>query len=124
MSVKRQFTRYFFVGAVASAAHYIVLIALVEGARWQAVPATLCGYLIGGVIAYVLNYRLTFNARLSHRLAAWRFALTAFGGFCLTYVLMTLFVESWGAPYLMAQLVTSALAMVMTFTLNRLWTFG
>jgi len=48
------------VGVAASLAHYSVLIALVEGARWAPVPATLIGYVVGGVVSYALNRQHTF----------------------------------------------------------------
>ncbi|PPD45780.1 MAG: polysaccharide synthesis protein GtrA [Methylocystis sp.] len=119
----RQLATYASVGAIATIAHYAILIALVEAGGWAPVPATLCGYVAGGVVAYVLNRRHTFASERPHEEAGWRFALVAFAGFCVTYALMSLFVERWGAPYLPAQLVTTVLAMFVTFGLNRVWTF-
>jgi putative flippase GtrA len=124
MSTTRQLATYASVGVGATLAHYVVLIALVEGAGWRAVPATLCGYVVGGVVAYLLNRRHTFASERPHAEATWRFALVAFAGFCVTYVLMSLFVDRWAAPYLPAQIVTTVLAMFVTFALNRRWTFG
>jgi putative flippase GtrA len=124
MSTTRQLATYATVGVGATLAHYAVLIALVEGGGWRAVPATLCGYVVGGVVAYLLNRRHTFESERPHAEATWRFALVAFAGFCVTYALMSLFVDRWGAPYLPAQMVTTVLAMFVTFALNRRWTFG
>jgi putative flippase GtrA len=124
MSTTRQLAAYASVGAVATLAHYAVLIALVEAAGWRPVPATLCGYVVGGVIAYILNRRHVFASERPHAEATWRFALVAFAGFCVTYALMSLFVDRWRAPYLPAQLVTTVVAMFVTFALNRRWTFG
>lgn len=124
MTIARQLAAYASVGAVATLAHYAALVALVEGGGWRPVPATLVGYVIGGVVAYILNRRHVFASDRSHMEAGWRFALVAFAGFCVTYVLMSLFVERWGAPYLPAQLVTTVVAMFATFALNRKWTFG
>lgn len=124
MSTTRQLATYATVGVGATLAHYAILIALVEGGEWRAVPATLCGYVVGGGVAYLLNRRHTFASDRPHAEATWRFALVAFAGFCVTYVLMTLFVDRWSAPYLPAQIVTTVLAMFVTFALNRRWTFG
>jgi putative flippase GtrA len=124
MSTTRQLATYATVGVGATLAHYAVLIALVEGGGWRAVPATLCGYVVGGGVAYLLNRRHTFESDRPHAEATWRFALVAFAGFCVTYALMSLFVDRWGAPYLPAQMVTTVLAMFVTFALNRRWTFG
>lgn len=123
MRIARQLATYASVGVAATLAHYALLIALVEAARWRPVPATLVGYVAGGVVAYLLNRRHTFVSERPHAQAGWRFALVAFAGFCLTYALMSLFVERWAAPYLPAQVVTTGVAMFMTFALNRAWTF-
>jgi putative flippase GtrA len=124
MSLTRQFTAYISVGVFATLAHYGVLIGLVEGAHWPVVPATLCGYVLGGVVAYVFNRRHTFKSVQSHARAGFRFTLVALVGFCVTYTIMVLLVDHWRTPYLLAQIVTSLVAMFLTFTLNRLWTFG
>ncbi len=119
----RQLLSYASVGVVATFVHYAVLVGLVERMGWRAVPATLAGYVFGGVVAYALNRRHTFASGRAHAEAGWRFAMVAFAGFCLTYVLMSLLVDRLGAPYLPAQLATSIIAMFMTFAINRLWTF-
>jgi putative flippase GtrA len=119
----RQFAAYIFVGAAATSVHYAILIGLVELGGFRPVPATLCGYLVGGVIGYLLNRRHTFASDRPHAEAAWRFGLVTFVGFCITYVLMTLFVVRMGLPYLPAQVVTTILATFVTFALNRAWTF-
>ena len=124
MTISRQLSAYALVGVAASLAHYAALIALVELCGWPPVPATLVGYVIGGVVSYRLNRRHTFESDRPHREATWRFALVAFLGFCLTYVLMSLFVERLGAPYLPAQVVTTVLIMFVSFAANRLWTFA
>jgi putative flippase GtrA len=124
VTLPRQLSAYALVGVAASLAHYAALIALVEAALWPPVPATLVGYVIGGVVSYVLNRRHTFDSDRPHEEATWRFALVAFVGFCLTYLLMSLSVDRVGAPYLPAQLVTTILIMFVTFLANRLWTFA
>ena len=124
MRFARELAKYASVGVVATLAHYAILICLVEVAGWRAVPATLIGYVGGGVIAYALNRRHTFASDRPHREAGWRFGLVALVGFCVTYALMTLFVERMRAPYLPAQVVTTILAMFVTFALNKAWTFG
>jgi putative flippase GtrA len=124
MRLASQLATYASVGAVATAVHYAILLGLVEAGEWRPVPATLCGYVAGGVVAYVLNRRHTFASDRRHAEAGWRFAATAFLGSCITYALMSLFVEKFGAPYLPSQLVTTILAMFVTFAINRRWTFG
>ncbi len=124
MTLPRQLSTYALVGVAASLAHYSALVALVELAYWRAVPAALVGYVIGGVVSYRLNRRHTFASDRPHGEAAWRFAFVAFLGFCLTFLLMRLFVDRLGAPYLPAQIVTTILIMFVSFFANRLWTFA
>lgn len=120
----RQLTGFLTSGLAAAVAHYGVLIGLVEGAHWSPIPATLWGYLAGGVVSYILNERLTFARRRTHRDAIWRFALVAAIGFALTGLLMGLFAGHWHIPYLLAQVATTGCVLVWSFLAHKLWTFG
>ena len=120
----RQFTAFFGVGLVAAVAHYGLLIALVEGGGLHPVPATLAGYVAGGLVSYALNRRHTYTSRRPHREATWRFALVAFVGFLLTWLFMHAFTIWLGAPYLPAQLVTTGIVMLWSFLAHRAWTFA
>jgi putative flippase GtrA len=123
MSLPRQFAAYLAVGAIATTAHYALLIALVEAAGWRAVPAALAGYVLGGVASYVLNRRHTFGSERPHGEAGWRFVLVAAAGFCLTYLSMRILVDGLGAPYFPAQVATTGIVVFLTFAANRAWTF-
>jgi putative flippase GtrA len=124
MTLHLQLSKYALVGVAASVAHYSALVGLVELGGWRPVPATLVGYVIGGVVSYKLNRRHTFDSKRPHFEAGWRFALVAFLGFCITFALMSLFVNRLGAPYLPAQIVTTVMVMFVSFFINRVWTFG
>lgn len=119
----RQFGAFFGVGLVAAVVHYGVLVALVEWWGITPVPATLAGYVAGGVVSYALNRRLTYRSDRPHGEATWRFALVAFVGFLLTGAFMHVFVNWAGAPYLPAQIVTTGIVLVWSFLANRIWTF-
>ena len=120
----RQLAGFLTSGFAAAVAHYGVLIGLVETAHWSPVPATLCGYLAGGVVSYLLNERLTFARHRTHRDAIWRFALVAAIGFALTGLLMGLLTARWHLPYLPAQVATTGCVLVWSFLAHKLWTFG
>jgi putative flippase GtrA len=120
----RQFSAFFGVGLVAAVVHYGTLVAGVELLRLGPVPATLAGYVLGGVVSYVLNRRHTYESDRPHAEAGWRFALVAGVGFLLTWGFMHLFVERWGLPYLPMQIVTTGLVLVWSFVAHKLWTFG
>ena len=119
----RQLGSFVGVGVVTTALHYAVLILLVQVGHLPPVPAALCGFVAGGVLSYGLNRRHTFGSERPHEEAAWRFMMVAGVAFALTYALMRVMVEGWLIPYLPAQVVTTGLVMVWTFTANKLWTF-
>jgi putative flippase GtrA len=118
-----QLITYAVTGLAAAVAHYGVLIGLVEQGGWRPVPATLVGFVAGGLVSYVLNRRFTFSATRSHADAGWRFAIIAAAGFGATWGLMSLMVDRLGWPYLPAQVLTTLIVMALTFTGHKLWSF-
>ena len=119
----RQATRFAGVGVLAAVAHYGVLVGLVEAGGFGPVPATLLGYVAGGLVSYALNRRLTYESERPHAEASWRFALVAGVGFVLTGALMHAFTVWLGAPYLPAQVVTTGIVLFWSFVAHKLWTF-
>ncbi len=124
MSLPRQFLRFSGVGVIAAISHFAVLIALVEFAGAAPVPAALAAFIAGGVASYALNRRFTFVTSLSHQHAVPRFAIVAGGGFLLTGLAMHVLIVRFGVHYVAAQIVTTLVVLLWTFTLNRNWTFG
>jgi putative flippase GtrA len=120
----RQFAAFFGVGMAAAIVHYGLLVALVEGAAFEPVPATLAGYVAGGLVSYALNRKHTYASSRPHREATWRFALVAFVGFLLTWLFMQIFTGWLGAPYIPAQLVTTGIVMLWSFLAHKAWTFA
>jgi putative flippase GtrA len=119
----RQVSAFAGVGFTAALAHYGLLIGLVEAGGIAPVPATLAGYVGGGIVSYLLNRRHTYESDRPHEEATWRFAAVASVGFLLTGLLMHGFVDRLGAPYLPAQLVTTGIVLVWSFLAHKLWTF-
>jgi len=120
----RQVVAFFGVGVIAAIAHYGMLIGLVETGAMAVIPATLVGYGLGGIVSYVLNRLMTFEATRSHREAGWRFALVAGVGFGLTWLLMSLIHGRWSVPYLVAQIITTGVVLVWSFLAHKYWSFG
>lgn len=119
----RQFAAFFGVGILAAVVHYGALIGLVEGAGVDPIPATLVGYVGGGLVSYGMNRRLTYGSARPHAEAGWRFATVAGVGFLLTWGLMHVLTRRFGAPYLPAQLVTTGIVLFWSFVAHKLWTF-
>lgn len=124
MGFKRQMSAFAGAGVFAAIAHYGVLVCAVELFGIDAVIASLTGFVAGGIVSYALNRRMTFTATRSHVEAGWRFALVAFGGFLMTGALMGLFVKQLSWPYFPAQISTTLLVMVFTFSAHKYWSFG
>ena len=120
----RQIWAFIGVGACAAVAHYGVLIALVESGAAAPVPATLAGYVAGGIVSYLLNRRHTYRSERPHSEAGWRFAVVAGVGFLLTAALMHVLVTLLGMPYLVAQALTTGVVLFWSFLAHRMWTFS
>lgn len=115
--------RYALVGAGATAAHYALLIALAELLHWPAWLASGLGAAFGAQIAYAGNRWLTFAHRGPHRVAWPRFQLTAALGAAVGMALVA--AAQWlGLHYLFGQLLATVLVMLLTFAINRRWSFA
>ncbi len=120
----RQLVAFSGVGLAAALAHYGLLILLVEGFGADPVPATLAGYVAGGLISYALNRKHTYRSDRPHREATWRFAMVAFVGFLLTWFIMHALTVWLEGPYLPAQVVTTGVVMLWSFIAHKAWTFS
>ena len=118
----RHFVRYSAVGGVATAAHYLVLVACVELAGWPAYLGSGLGAVVGAQVAYAGNRWFTFGHRGAMR-ASWpRFMLTAALGALLGMAIVGFGVRL-GAHYLVAQGIATLASLLLTFAINRAWTF-
>jgi putative flippase GtrA len=124
MSLGRQITAFAGVGVIAAAVHYGLLVGLVEIGRWSAVPATLVGYVGGGVVSYRLNRRHTYRSNRPHEEAGWRFAVVAGVGFGITWLCMAVLHGRFGLQYILAQVATTLIVMAWSFVAHKYWSFG
>jgi putative flippase GtrA len=122
--LSRQFAVFVVVGLAAAVVHYGLLIGLVETGTARPVPATLAGYVGGGIVSYALSRRYAFASRRRHREALWRFVVVAGVGFGLTGLLMAVLNGILGLPYLLAQVLTTGVVLFWSFLAHRIWTFG
>jgi putative flippase GtrA len=123
VTLAAQFTIFSAVGGVAAIGHYGTLIALSELAGASPVPASLAGFVVGGIISYLLNYRFTFRSTKQHREALTKFLVVAAMGFVLNGAAMWLLTDRVNLHYLPAQLIATGLVLIWTFSCNRIWTF-
>ncbi len=122
MSTARHFSRYTLVGAFATAVHYAVLVACVEGAGLAAWLGSGIGAIVGAQVAYAGNRWFTFAHRGEVGTSWPRFMATAMLGALLGMAIVALGVRL-GVHYLVAQVLATLTGLVLTFAINRAWTF-
>lgn len=117
--------KYTLVGGIATAAHYLSLMVLVEVFGVSPALSAFCGAIVGAVLAYWGNRRITFDASsASHGRAVPRFALVALAGALINALVVWLGVQTLGVHYLLAQAAATAAVLLLTYHLNRNWTFA
>ncbi|MBI5451144.1 MAG: GtrA family protein [Gammaproteobacteria bacterium] len=119
----KQFLMFSGVGVLGTAAHYLVLVGLVQGLAVAVLPATVVGSICGALVNYLLNYQLTFRSRLPHHQALARFLAVAGVGLLLNALVVGVLVQRVGLYYLYGQLVATLLVLGWGFLANRIWTF-
>ncbi len=117
------FGRYLAVGVAATASHWGLLALLVERAGMAAWLASGAGAVLGAQVAFFGNRRFTFDHRGALAPAWWRFMGTALLGGVLGMAVVAAGV-ALGLHYLLAQAIATGLSVLMTFAVNRSWTFA
>ncbi|CAN5375722.1 hypothetical protein BH09PSE6_BH09PSE6_28250 [soil metagenome] len=115
--------QYALVGGVGTGAHYFTMIALVEGAGFDPLKGSIAGSFVGAIVNYLLNRRFVFTTQRAHHEALPRFLLIAGIAVALNALLMQGWLAYTTLPYLLAQLLTTALLLVFTYAGNAIWTF-
>lgn len=116
-----QFARYGVVGALATAAHYLLMAILIRSG-WSPVPASTAGASVGALVAYMVNRQWTFEADHSIRRLLRFMAVAALGLLLNASLLLT--VHQWLIHSIIgAQLITTGLVFVATFWVNLKWSF-
>ena len=119
----KRFLQYAAVGAVATAAHYAILVGLVEAHLLAPERAAALGAWVGAQIAFAGNAAFTFRGHGATLVAWLRFQVTAVFGALLSFVLVAVGVRL-GAHYVLAQIVATLVNLVVTFEINRRWSFA
>lgn len=120
--VQRRFLQYAAVGAVATVAHYALLVVTVEAGVLAPAPAAGLGAWVGAQVAFAGNAWFTFRGA-QVTLGAWlRFQATAVIGATLSFALVAAGVRL-GVHYLLAQALATLVTLVVTYQINRRWSF-
>lgn len=123
LSLFERFIRFTGVGVIGTAAHYSVLILLVQLTAIDPVVASSLGALLGALVNYHLNYHYTFQSSKRHREALTKFMVVAVMAFFLNALLMYAFATVLQWHYLLAQVLTTGLVFLWTFLANLMWSF-
>ena len=115
--------RYVAVGAIATASHYLVLVALVEGLAINASAASFIGACAGAAVAFSGQRSFTFADRPRTTLALPRFLAVAGRGALLNSVIVWT-ASATGLHYLMAQAIATVIIVCLTYHLNDRWSFA
>lgn len=121
--MSRQFIKYGIVGGLGTTSHYLILVLGVEYLAIAPIISTSFGFLVGAIVNYVLNYKFTFNSKVSHQKAMLRFFTIASIGFVINIVLFDALANSMSINYVASQFFCTLLIMTGTFALNRTYTF-
>ena len=124
VKTSQQFFIFASIGAIGTGGHYTVLILLVQVIHTDPVFATTIGFVIGALINYVLNYRITFNSNKEHREALTKFLAVASLGAVINAAIMTAGINMVDAHYLTIQVIATCLVLVFNFIANKYWTFA
>jgi putative flippase GtrA len=120
--MREHFVRYTVVGAVATAVHYALLAFVVELLHAPAWIGSGLGAVVGAQVAFVGNRVYTFG-HAGDAAPAWiKFQGTAAAGALLGMAIVGAGVRL-GVHYLAAQVVATLASLVLTFAVNRAWTF-
>ena len=124
MKTSQQLIIYTGIGAIGTTGHYVTLILLVQVIHTNPVIATTIGFVIGALINYALNYRLTFNSNKRHREALTKFFSVASLGAVINTAIMTVGINLLALHYLVIQVIATCFVLTLNFTANKYWTFA
>lgn len=117
-----RFLRYAAVGAVATLAHYVLLVGLVEAGGWPAPAAAAAGAVLGAQVAFAGNRHITFRHRGPWLASWWRFQGTALLGAASGAAIVAA-AQGLGLHYLVGQVAATITSLLLTYAVNRRWAF-
>jgi putative flippase GtrA len=118
------YVRFGAFGAVATLIHVVVFTVLVESFRFAAVMASIPAFLCAMMLSYMANSKWTFRASRGHGTHLPRYAMVSLFGLCLNIVITYVVVNVLGLWYGFALMVVITAVPLITYLLNRHWTYG
>lgn len=122
-TVRQQILKFAAIGGFATCVQFALIAVLVEIFKLHPVPGSAIAYVLSALLNYRLNHSLTFGGTAQHSRALPRFTVVAGLGLVLNTTIMVLSYSVYGLPYLLSQMVATAVVFLWSFTGNRLWSF-
>lgn len=117
----RQINRFLSIGALATAAHLAVALALDAALEIGPLFAKLCGFATAVLMSYVGHTRVTFDIGVRRAVHFPRFVLVSGLGLTLSSTSAWLSVEKLGLSFTVAMLAVAALVPALTFLILKHW---
>jgi putative flippase GtrA len=118
-----QFVKFGIVGVSNTVLAFVVYTLLLKVFGVWYVAASGIGFVIGAVNGFLLNRRWTFREHVGDALTPVRWGVVQGCGLGLNLGLVYLFVHDLGFDELVGQIPTTVIVTVLTFAVNRAWTF-
>jgi putative flippase GtrA len=118
-----QFLKFGIVGVANTLLTFAVYTVLLKVFGVWYLAASGIGFAVGAVNGFLLNRRWTFREHSGDALTPVRWAIVQSCGLALNLGLVYLFVHDIGLDKLVGQIPATAIVTVLTFTVNRSWTF-
>ena len=123
MFMRRHLTRFILTGLAATATHYLVLRAGVDGLGLDPVAATFPAFALAFLLGYTLNRNWTFRSNAQHRRALPAYFGLALLGLTNNAILMQLLVHGMQQSYTTGFLAGVFTTPVISYLGSRYWVF-
>jgi putative flippase GtrA len=118
-----QFVKFGVVGVSNTLLAFTIYTVLLKGFGVWYLAASAIGFVVGAVNGFLLNRRWTFAGHVGDALTPVRWGIVQGCGLGLNLGLLYLFVDDAGIEKLLSQAFATAIVTVITFLVNRAWTF-
>jgi len=122
--LKKQILNFLIIGALASIANFVIVIAIVHLEIAKPLIANLFAYLIAFNISYFGHRFLTFSTTTqSHKKAASQFFINVMIGLTLNELIYYILLHILHIQYLIALFITMGLVAIYTFVVSKFFIF-
>jgi putative flippase GtrA len=123
LTVVVQFLKFGIVGVSNTLLFFATYTLLLKVFGVWYIAASGIGFAVGATNGFLLNRRWTFHGHVGDGLTPMRWAIVQGCGLGLNLGLVYLFVHDLGMDKLVGQIPATAIVTVLTFAVNRSWTF-